>query len=291
MMVACPSAEFSETRRPIIDQGQVIKHFQTRMPSMMVTTPLFTSMPIPGGGSYTLTTYFGKMLSEAEELYGRRDMDWTPIGVEFFSGDVPHIWFPGNRKHVCIRLTFSAVNDLDEALWQLAHEIVHILGPVVAGKANNLEEGLATHFALNISHYADKPRAALLRQRVEQPASKYCSPLRDCEALLQIDPDIIKKLRRQQSYLSLAPYLGHENVLTTFSSYGDVARHRQADHSNAWDVRAACRIGEKGVYRLHSPNRRYGPVCPVVWEGRSRKAPPYPACKRRQRDGIDQPGA
>ena len=35
----------------------------------------------------------------------------------------------------------------------------------------------------------------------------------------------------------------------------------------------------------------YGPVCPVVWEGRSRKAPPYPACKRRQRDGIDQPGA
>jgi hypothetical protein len=20
----------------------------------------------------------------------------------------------------------------------------------------------------------------------------------------------------------------------------------------------------------------YGPVCPVVWEGRSRKAPPYP---------------
>jgi hypothetical protein len=170
---------------------------------MMVTTPLFTSMPIPGGGSYTLTTYFGKMLSEAEELYGRRDMDWTPIGVEFFSGDVPHIWFPGNRKHVCIRLTFSAVNDLDEALWQLAQEIVHILGPVVAGKANNLEEGLATHFALNISHYIDKPRAALLRQRVEQPASKYCSPLRDCEALLQIDPDIIKKLRRQQSYLSL----------------------------------------------------------------------------------------
>jgi hypothetical protein len=168
----------------------------------MVTTPLFTSMPIPGGGSWTLTTYFGQMLSEAEELYGRRDMDWTPIGVEFFACDVPHIWFPENRKQVCVRLTLGALQDLNEALWQLAQEIVHILGPI-EGNANNLEEGLATHFALNISHYTDKNRVPLIRQKVEQPASKYCSPLRDCEALLQIDPDIIKKLRRQQSYLSL----------------------------------------------------------------------------------------
>jgi hypothetical protein len=38
--------------------------------------------PIPHGGTFTLTTWFGKMLSEAEELYGRRDMDWTLIGVE-----------------------------------------------------------------------------------------------------------------------------------------------------------------------------------------------------------------
>jgi hypothetical protein len=28
---------------------------------------------------------------------------------------------------------------------------------------------------------------------------------------------------------------------------------------------------------LNPPNRRwYGPVRPVVWEGRSREAPPYP---------------
>jgi hypothetical protein len=166
----------------------------------MISSPLFTSMPIPNGGTWTLTTYFGQMLSEAEELYGRRDLNWTPIGVEFFASTVPHIWFPGNRNHIAIRLTLSALNDLNEALWQLAHEVVHIIGPVERGKANNLEEGVATRFALNVSHYTDKSRVPLFRQKLEQ--TPYHSALQDCEALLQMDPDIIKKLRKQQPYLS-----------------------------------------------------------------------------------------
>jgi hypothetical protein len=169
---------------------------------MLPSSSLFTSEPIPGGASWTLTTYFGKMLSEAEELYGRRDMDWTPIGVEFFAGDVPRICvFPGGRKHVLIRLTLAALNDLDEALWQLAHETVHVLGPV-EGNTNNLEEGVATHFALSVPPY-DTSRVTLFRQSVEQTASPYRSPLRDYEALLQIDSGVIKKLRKQQPYLSL----------------------------------------------------------------------------------------
>jgi hypothetical protein len=167
---------------------------------MLPSSSWFTSEPIPGGGSWTLTTYFGEMLSKAEELYGRRDMDWTPIGVEFFAGDVPRIWFPGGRKHVAIRLTLAALNDLNEALWQLAHETVHVLGPV-EGNTNNLEEGVATHFALSVPHY-DTSRVTLFRQSVEASASAYSSPLRDYEALLQIDSGVIKKLRKQQSYLS-----------------------------------------------------------------------------------------
>jgi hypothetical protein len=167
----------------------------------MIPTPLFTSMPIPNGSTWTLTTYFGQMLSEAEELYGHRDLNWTPIGVEFFDCTVPHIWFPGNRNQVAIRLTLSASNDLNEALWQLAHETVHILGPVGTGNANNLEEGVATHFALNVSHYTDKSRVPLFRQNLEQ--TPYHSALQDCEALLQMDPGIINELRKQQPYLSL----------------------------------------------------------------------------------------
>jgi len=139
------------------------------------------------------------MLSEAEELYGHRDLNWTPLGVEFFGGTVPHIWFPGNRNHVAIRLTLSALNDLNGALWELAHEIVHILGPVERGKTNNLEEGVATHFALNITHYTDRSRVAIFRQTSPYP---YRCALWYYEAILQIDSDIIKKLRKQQPYLS-----------------------------------------------------------------------------------------
>jgi hypothetical protein len=34
----------------------------------MTTSSLFTSRPISHGGTFMLTTWFGKMLSEAEEL-------------------------------------------------------------------------------------------------------------------------------------------------------------------------------------------------------------------------------
>jgi hypothetical protein len=139
------------------------------------------------------------MLSEAEELYGPRDMTWTPIGVEFFDSSVPHIWFPGNRNHVAVRLTLATLCDLNAALWQLAHETVHILGPVKVGNANNLEEGVATHFALNVSCYTDNSRVPLFRQNLGRP---YHSALQDCEVLLQMDRGIIKEMRKKQSYLS-----------------------------------------------------------------------------------------
>jgi hypothetical protein len=147
---------------------------------MLPSSSLFTSVPIPGGGSWTLTTHFGKMLSEAEELYGRRDMDWTPIGVEFCACDVPRIWFPGGRKHVAIRLTLAALNDLNEALWQLAHETVHVLGPV-EGNTNNLEEGVATHFALSVPPY-DTSRVTLFRPWVEQTAYHFGIMRRSCKS-------------------------------------------------------------------------------------------------------------
>src|SRR5580700_8302970 len=40
------------------------------------------------------------------------------------------------------------MQDPNRALFQLAHECVHLLDPG-AGGANNLEEGLATHFSLD----------------------------------------------------------------------------------------------------------------------------------------------
>jgi integrase len=38
-----------------------------------------------------------------------------------------------------------------------------------------------------------------------------------------------QKCRSPEEYKTWSQNLGHENVLTTFSSYGDVAGHRQAE--------------------------------------------------------------
>jgi hypothetical protein len=43
------------------------------------------------------------MLEEVEQLFGRRNHDYTILGIEF-SGTIPQIWFPGDRKHIAIQL-------------------------------------------------------------------------------------------------------------------------------------------------------------------------------------------
>ena len=96
---------------------------------------------------WTLTTLFGEFLHEAEERFGARDMTYTPLGLEF-DGAAPHLWFPGDRHHISIVLTEAARFDPAEALFELAHETVHMLAPTSGrSEAPVFEEGLATLFA------------------------------------------------------------------------------------------------------------------------------------------------
>ncbi len=106
----------------------------------------FVSAPIQGGGTWTHTTRLGDFLAKAEARFGPRQMDWTILGIEFF-GDIPHIWYLGGRKHVAIRLTQNARFNINEALFQLAHETVHLLSPNNIGPALIIEEGIASLFA------------------------------------------------------------------------------------------------------------------------------------------------
>jgi hypothetical protein len=65
----------------------------------------FCCQPLPGGGySWTLTSQLGELLAEAERRFGLRDTTWTPLGIEF-CGEIPHLWYPGNRRQVSIILT------------------------------------------------------------------------------------------------------------------------------------------------------------------------------------------
>lgn len=153
---------------------------------------LFT-MSYPGGSSnWTLGTHMGQFISEIEALYGARDASWTLLGVEFNEG-VPHVFFPSypTRRQIIIRLGEKAFPSAPFAIYQLAHECVHLLAPVVGGVAPVLEEGLATMFS------EDKVKALypLPHETIHTNSSKYIDAAFKVRQLLQLEPDAIRLLR------------------------------------------------------------------------------------------------
>lgn len=100
---------------------------------------LIVARPLEGGFTWTLASRLGQMLRDVETLFGPRNPKFTILGIEFREGQ-PMIWFPGDCGHIVIQLGTSAMMDHDRALFQLAHECVHLLDPVK--EANTLEEAL-----------------------------------------------------------------------------------------------------------------------------------------------------
>jgi hypothetical protein len=86
------------------------------------------------------------MLEMAEQRFGLRDKSYTILGVEFRAG-LSQIWFPGSRKSVIVQLDSSGMKDPNLPLFQLAHQCVHLLTPVLPVNTSVLEEGLATYFS------------------------------------------------------------------------------------------------------------------------------------------------
>ena len=55
---------------------------------------IVTPLPGDGGGySWSLTTVLAELLETAEKLYGPRDKEWTPLGVDFGEGG-PFVGIP-----------------------------------------------------------------------------------------------------------------------------------------------------------------------------------------------------
>lgn len=164
---------------------------------------IFISTLIPNGHSWTITTQLGRILQVAEEKYGKRDKSFTILGVELNNLDYPQTWFPGNRENIAIQITMDCVDDLNRAVYQVAHEIIHCLAPKIGLKATYLEEGLATHFSIE---YARNNGYGLWS--TDNP--KYDTAMKLLEQLLILEPDIIIKLRQIQPILSL---ITKENII------------------------------------------------------------------------------
>jgi len=151
-----------------------------------------TAYPNTGttGYTWTIASRISDALHKAETLYGPRDTSYFFAGFEFGPTN-PRVWYPGDRKHIVIQLSSIARVSFPHAIYQLAHEVVHLLAPSGGRNANVLEEGLATHFseiylqeAANIVIHPGIPSYAVARDLLRQ--------------LLSIDGDAIRKLRQRE---------------------------------------------------------------------------------------------
>lgn len=148
----------------------------------------FATEPLPtrDGFRFSLTSLLSTLLNDAEQMFGPRDMSYTPVGIEFY-GDRPHVWYPGSNNHISIILTDSAREDPAQAIFQLAHEVVHLLSPTGGSNAPVIEEGLSALF----QERANELYGLNLRI-VSRP---YIKATELTNLLLRGQPDIIRQLR------------------------------------------------------------------------------------------------
>lgn len=120
--------------------------------NLLSSTQILTH-EIEGGYSWTITTRLSYFLKKAQKAYGPRDKSWTILGSEFVEKGSPKIWYPSSAqktKFIAIQLTKSAASDKKRALFQLAHETIHLLSPNGPGnEASVFEEGIAAYFSIH----------------------------------------------------------------------------------------------------------------------------------------------
>ena len=103
------------------------------------------------GFTWTITSRLSEILHNAEKRYGKRDPSWTLLGVEFTHSAQPNVWYPfinQGRKHLIIQLPKAVSTHEKKALYQLSHEVIHLLSPSGGKNSSVFEEGLATYFAI-----------------------------------------------------------------------------------------------------------------------------------------------
>lgn len=157
---------------------------------------IFISHKIPDGHSWTITSKLGHIIRTAEEKYGPRDYSYTILGIEFNQDGHPRIWYPGNCKHIIIQISMNCTEDMNRAVFQVAHEAIHCLCPTGIKSANVLEEGLANLFSIEYTLTNGNGVWSSNDQ-------KYTDASELVKQLLSFDNEIIKKLRLVQPTISL----------------------------------------------------------------------------------------
>jgi hypothetical protein len=151
-------------------------------------------------------------LAEAEELFGPKN-DYTFIGIGYHNHP-PRMYmfdkdpFSGEEYYKIDLYGVGAINDRKDGIFQLSHEVVHLLSPVPqdtdendVNRVNYLEEGMATYFAKCVTEREtadyDFCNNAMLKDE------KYFTAYMRYQSLQEIDTEAVKKLRTIQPIIPL----------------------------------------------------------------------------------------
>ncbi|WP_410732714.1 hypothetical protein [Citrobacter freundii] len=166
--------------------------------SLGVPAHLYKTLQENETWSMTPATYASRFIQEMEKRYGRRDSSWTFVGVEFHNAN-PCIWYPGSgdtppRKHIAVSLSVNAFFNRQSAVYELAHECIHLLAPTGGRNAPVIEEGLATVFSEDMIEYW----CGNTHKQAYTTDLKYADAAARVRELLDTEPDAIHRLREVQ---------------------------------------------------------------------------------------------
>lgn len=155
----------------------------------------------PEANPAALWSLQSELMSYAVELFGPRNPDKTLYQPEF-DPDGPHVRHRWNFDGAYAELSDTSKSDWPCALYELAHETVHLLDPRgIAGqasvpKASFLEEALATAYSMHCCQLARLP--------FKPPSGNYNVAVSNAVRLGQDFFGICRRLRERCGHFSAA---------------------------------------------------------------------------------------
>lgn len=148
------------------------------------------------------------MIFVAEEFLGLMTNDWNYIGVEF-SDHPPHLFYYPETGDISISLSYKAMADEAQLIFQLAHEVCHLFYPTMRKGSSNFSgatvfnEGISTYFQINILQQTHGGEfAGIVLENMKTSSPKYYNSRELVTELLTIDQLAIKKIREVQPFIN-----------------------------------------------------------------------------------------
>ncbi len=149
--------------------------------------------------SIDLADLTNKLIDEAESLFGNSIQDWNFSGIEINERSPSLMYYPETGK-VTISLSEKIINDDIQLIFQLSHEVCHLLHPslefpsLYKNSTLVINEGLSTYYSvIKMQEYFQNSEFVL--QNLRTYSTNYYKAYVLVKNLLDFDIQAIRKIR------------------------------------------------------------------------------------------------